>query len=248
MKAIIIEDEQLTAERLHKLVGEHTSISVLTTLYSVKSAIAWFQSNEAPDIVFLDIQLGDGTGFDVLESLSTYPQVIFTTAFDQYVMDAFKYNSVDYLLKPIQPEKLVDAVEKLKKVRGQSHLDQVIDELKTQMNGGYKKKFLIKTGLKFISVPVAKVAYFYSESSTTYLRTHDNQTHILDHSLDELERLIDPEQFFRINRSMMVSDGCLNSIESYFNNRLHVSLDPEYSESVIVSREKVKAFKTWLDH
>lgn len=248
MNAVIIEDEQLTAERLKSLVSKHTSIEVIQSFHSVKSAISWFQENESPDLIFLDIQLGDGTGFDILESLSTYPQVIFTTAFDKYVLDAFKYNSVDYLLKPVQPEKLVQAVEKLKKVRGQNSLSDVIGELKSQIQNSYKQKFLIKIGLKYLSIAIEEVAYFYSESSTTYIRTTKGDSHILDYSLDEVEKQIDPIRFFRVNRHMIVSAKSIASIDSYFNNRLLLSLTPTAKEHVVVSREKVKTFKAWLDH
>ena len=248
MKAIIIEDEQLTADRLRNLVARHTSVEVIHTLHSVKSANSWLQANESPDLIFLDIQLGDGTGFDVLESLSTYPQVIFTTAFDNYVLDAFKYNSVDYLLKPVQPEKLVQAVEKLKKVRGQDTLKDVLGALKSHLQQPYKQKFLVKTGLKYLSISIGEIAYFYSESSTTYIQTTAGHSHIIDISLDDVEKNVDPARFFRVNRHLIICDHSISSIDSYFNNRLLLSVLPAYSEHVIVSREKVKAFKQWLDH
>ncbi len=247
MNAIIIEDEKLTANRLSKLVGEHTSIIVIDTFYSVKSAKEWLQKHECPELLFLDIQLGDGTGFDILESLETFPQVIFTTAFDKYVLDAFKYNSVDYLLKPIQPDKLILAVEKLKKVRVQGDFSEVIGKLKTQLSSPYKQKFLVKTGLKYASISVSDIAYFYSESSTTYLKTNLGESMIVDHSLDELEALIDPLCFFRVNRHIMLCDKSITSIDSYFNNRLLVTVKPEFNENIIVSREKVRLFKDWLD-
>lgn len=247
MNAIIIEDEKLTADRLHKLVSEHTSIHVLNCIYSVKSARKWLQENECPELLFLDIQLGDGTGFDVLESLETFPQVIFTTAFDKYVLDAFKYNSIDYLLKPIQSDKLVQAVEKLKKVSEKSDFTEVIGKLKSQLSSPYKQKFLVKTGLKYASIPVQDIAYFYSESSTTYLMTAKAEAMIVDHSLDELEELIDPMCFFRVNRHMLLCDKSIDSIDSYFNNRLLLSVKPSFDDHIIVSREKVRSFKDWLD-
>ncbi|MEP1035060.1 LytTR family DNA-binding domain-containing protein [Ekhidna sp.] len=247
MKALIIEDEKLTADRLLKLVNEHTSINILNTCYSVKSARQWINENECPELLFLDIQLGDGTGFDVLESLETFPHVIFTTAFDKYVLEAFKYNSVDYLLKPVQSDKLVLAIEKLKKVRVQGDLSDVIGNLKSQLSSAYKQKFLVKTGLKYASIPVQDIAYFYSESSTTYLKTNHEESMIVDHSLDEIEELIDPSCFFRVNRYMLICDKNIVSIDSYFNNRLLLSVKPEYKENIIVSREKVRSFKDWLD-
>lgn len=247
MNAIIIEDEKLTADRLLKLVNEHTSVNILNTFYSVKSARNWLHENECPGLLFLDIQLGDGTGFDVLETLDTYPHVIFTTAFDKYVLDAFKYNSIDYLLKPVQADKLVMAVEKLKKIGGQGDISNMITKLRNQLSSPYKQKFLVKVGLKYSSIPVSEIAYFYSESSTTYLKTNQGEAMIIDHSLDELQELIDPLCFFRVNRHMMLCDKSITSIDSYFNNRLLVSVKPEINENIIVSREKVRSFKDWLD-
>ncbi|MEQ6167514.1 LytTR family DNA-binding domain-containing protein [Ekhidna sp. MALMAid0563] len=247
MNAIIIEDEELSANRLEKLVSEHTSIEVFGTFYSVKTALNWLRENETPDLLFLDIQLGDGTGFDILNELSSYPRVIFTTAFDKYVLDAFRYNSVDYLLKPVKSEDLIAAVEKLKKVHVQSDISAAVDSLRDHIKTGFKKKFLIKIGHKFQSIPVDDIAYFYSESSTTYLKTLKGDSLITDHSLDELQTMLNPEDFFRINRHMIVCDKYINSIDSYFNNRLILTLKPEFDEQVIVSREKVKAFKEWLD-
>lgn len=247
MNAIIIEDEQLTADRLKKLIIEHTSVKVIQTFYSVVSGKKWLAENEPPDILFLDIQLGDGTGFDILDALKSFPRVIFTTAFDKYVLDAFKYNSVDYLLKPVKSEDLVAAVEKLKKVQNQGDVGTIMSNLKSQLQGGYKKRFLVKTGHKFQSVPVEEIAYFYSESSTTYLRTVSGDSLIIDHSLDDLQKILNPDRYFRINRHMMICDDHIVTIDSYFNNRLLISLKPEFSTQVIVSREKVRAFKDWLD-
>ncbi len=248
MKAVIIEDEKLSADRLKKLINELGSIDVLTTCYSVRSANEWLQENGTPDLIFLDIQLGDGTGFDVLDSLKDFPQVIFTTAFDSYMLDAFKYNSLDYLLKPVKPEDLKKSIEKLDKVKNSKNdFDEVVAVLKDQLQKTYKKKFLVKIGLKYQSIPVKDIAYFYSETSSTFLRTQSGNSMIIDHSLDEVQSLIDPEDFFRINRHMIVCLESINSIDSYFNNRLLLSLTPNFEEHAIVSREKVKVFKGWLD-
>lgn len=247
MKAIIIEDEELSANRLQKMVREQTTVEVKSIFYSVNSALKWLRENECPDLLFLDIQLGDGTGFDVLDSLESYPHVIFTTAFDKYVLEVFKYNSVDYLLKPIKSDELVQAIEKIKKVKIHGELDNVIDSLKSSLKPGFKKKFLIKTGLKYHSISVEEIAYFYSESSTSYIMSKEGSSMIVDHSLDEIQSMVDPSLFFRINRHMIISDKHIKSIDSYFNNRLLLALNPKFEDHVIVSREKVKAFKEWLD-
>ena len=248
MKALIVEDEKLSADRLNKLLNEVGSIEVLNTCYSVKSACDWLVLNEVPELIFLDIQLGDGTGFDVLNSLEAFPKVIFTTAFDKYVLEAFKYNSLDYLLKPIKSEDLTQAINKLNKVRNtQGGFDEMVNAFKTHLQKTYKKKFLVKIGLKYQSIPVGEIAYFYSETSSTFLRTPNGNSMIVDHSLDEVQSLVDPEIFFRINRHMLVCLKSITAIDSYFNNRLLLSLSPDFDETVVVSREKVRAFKEWLD-
>ncbi len=248
MRVIIVEDEKLSADRLNKLINEIGSLEVVQTCYSVKSACEWLVQNPIPDLIFLDIQLGDGTGFDVLDSLEAFPQVIFTTAFDKYVLEAFKYNSLDYLLKPIKSEDLRQTINKLNKVKDtQSDIEGVVNELKTQLQKSFKKKFLVKTGLKYQSIPVKEIAYFFSEASSTFLRTKSGNSVIVDHSLDEVQSLVDPEEFFRINRHMLVYLESITSIDSYFNNRLMLSLAPDFDDSVVVSREKVRPFKEWLD-
>lgn len=247
MQAIIIEDEILTAKRLEKLVQEHTEVEIIESLHSVKSSVQWLSKHPKPEIIFLDIQLGDGSGFDVLESIGDFPFVIFTTAFDQYAIDAFKYNSVDYLLKPVKVEELQRSVDKYKKIRTNQELPEIIDQLKTQLFKKYKQKFLIKTGEKYHSIELEQIAYFYSEDGYSYLQTKEEKSHIVDHTLDELSVLLDPQLFFRINRHMIISSQQIESIDAFFNNRLMLKLKPDFKDDVIVSREKVKAFKQWLD-
>ena len=247
MKAIVIEDEILTAKRLTKLVHDNTDIEIIENLHSVKSAVKWLSENTKPDVIFLDIQLGVGSGFDVLESIGEFPFVIFTTAFDQYAIDAFKYNSVDYLLKPIKVEELLKAIEKFQKIRSSQDLPNILDQLKTQLFKKYKQKFLIKTGEKYHSIELDNVAYFFSEDGYSYLQTMDGKSHIVDNTLDELCALLDPKLFFRINRHMIVSSNQITSIDVFFNNRLILQLNPPFKGDVLVSREKVKAFKQWLD-
>lgn len=248
IRAIIVEDEKLTAERLEKLVYKHTNVLIEANLYSTKSAIEWLKNNTLPDVIFLDIQLGDGTGFDVLDSIDAYPHVIFTTAFDQYVLKAFKHNSLDYLLKPVKPEDLQAAVQKLDKVRSTTSASTAFDHLNASIFKKYKRKFLVKIGLKYRSVSIDEISYFHSQDSITYLRSKEGNSWIIDHSLDDLDALIDPQFFFRINRHMIVKEDQINSIDSYFNSRLSLELIPAFNEDAIVSREKVKAFKHWLDN
>lgn len=245
--AIIIEDEKLTADRLEKQINEQTDLQVVQKLFSVKSGIEWLQRNPLPEVIFLDIQLGDGTGFDVLEEIDAWPSIIFTTAFDQYVLEAFKYNSVDYLLKPVKPEELKKAVEKLQNIHRHTGLSAVVDQLNSQLFKKYKRKFLVKTGTKYKSITVEETSCFYSKDSCTYLRSESGESLILDQTLDQLVPLLDPKSFFRINRHIIVNADKIAGINSYFNGRLLLETEPVFEEEMIVSREKVKAFKQWLD-
>ena len=245
--SIVIEDEKLTADRLEKLIHEHTDLHVVQKLFSVKSATEWLKRNPLPDVIFLDIQLGDGTGFDVLEEIDAWPSIIFTTAFDQYVLEVFKYNSVDYLLKPIKPEELQQSVDKLKNIHSAADLSVVVDQLNNRLFKKFKRKFLVKIGTKYKSVSTAQVSCFYSKDSSTYLRSEAGDSLIIDRTLDELESLLDPKNFFRINRHIIVNEDKISAINSYFNGRLLLEIEPALEEEMIVSREKVKAFKQWLD-
>lgn len=231
-----------------ELVRSHTSLTVVDVLYSVATAKSWLDVNRVPDIIFLDIQLGDGTGFDILDHLkSSFPFIIFTTAFDEYTLRAFKYNSVDYLLKPIKPTELEAAVQKFERLNIEE-LSSKIEDLRNDLLKGFRSKFLIKTGLKYRSVATKEIAYFYSKEGTTYLRTDSAESMIVDQSLDMIESSLDPIRFFRINRHMIVKEDKIESIDSFFNGRLSLELVPGFEESVIVSRDKVKSFKQWLDH
>ncbi len=246
--ALIIEDEKYSADRMIELVKNHTSLSVIGVSYSVESAKKWLDANPTPDIIFLDIQLGDGTGFDILDHMNaSYPFIVFTTAFDEYTLKAFKYNSVDYLLKPIKSDELEAAVKKFERINSLELVNK-IEDLRRDILKGFRSKFLIKTGLKYRSVTIQEIAYFYSTDGTTYLRTGDSESLIMDQSLELIESSLDPELFFRVNRHMIVKEDAIGSIDSFFNGRLSLELSPNFEESVIVSREKVKPFKQWLDH
>lgn len=245
--ALIIEDEKYSADRMVELVKNHTPLNVVGVSYSVDSSKKWLDSNPTPDIIFLDIQLGDGTGFDILDHMQAFPFIIFTTAFDEYTLKAFKYNSIDYLLKPIKPDELEKAVRKFERVNA-AELSNKIEELRKDITKDYRKKFLIKTGLKYRSVAITEIGYFYSAESTTYLRTKQGESLIVDQSLDAIEESLDPLNFFRVNRHMIINECTIESIDSFFNGRLSLDLSPEFGENVIVSRDKVKSFKTWLDN
>lgn len=246
--ALIIEDEQLTADRLQKLLTDLTDINVVGQLTSVKSVVSWLETNPLPHILFLDIHLGDGTGFDVLDHIDGFPYIIFTTAYDKYTLEAFQYNSVDYLLKPIKPKELINAIHKIDKLNQANAQIVSIDKLKTTLEKKYKTRFLFKVGSKYQRMNIADLAYFYSHEGLNYARSCKGETYLTDFTMDELDQLLDPQDFFRCNRGMILRADNINEIHSYFNGRLLLKLKPEFTQSeVLVSREKVKAFKQWLD-
>ncbi|OEK02057.1 hypothetical protein BFP97_11225 [Roseivirga sp. 4D4] len=247
MKVVIIEDEALSAKRLAKLLGEvFPHMEVLTMLESVNASIAWFHENDYPDLIFLDIQLNDGTGFEILRKLDGYPHIIFTTAYEQYALDAFKFNSIDYLLKPIDKEELLTAVNKLEQIHKseESNYQDKIEALGKQLMPTFRERFLVKVGLQFKSILTDEIAYFSYKDGLSYLHTSD-QCLPIDYTLDQLIEELDPKAFFRINRQYVISLKSVKEIHSYFNSRLLLTLSPASEEEVIVSRERVLNFKIW---
>lgn len=253
MQALIIEDERLSANRLKVLIQKiDPDIEVLATLDSVNSSRLWFKDNSPPDILFLDIQLNDGLGFDVLAELENEVPVIFTTAYDNYAIKAFKFNSIDYLLKPIDEADLQHSIEKLKGQLKQSEpaearVGQDFGQLKKIITGDFKKRFLVKLGDQYRSVNVEDVAYFYYQDGMTYLLANDGKKYPVDYTMDQIEGLLHPLEFFRINRKLVVSLTCIKEIHSYFNSRLLLRLFPAIEDGVIVSRDRVADFKRWMD-
>ncbi len=249
MKAIIIEDEKLTAQRLLQLLTENApQIEVLVLLPSVKKATEWIAQHAAPDLVFLDIQLNDGTGFDVLDQWENHPPVIFTTAYDEYAIKGFKYNSLEYLLKPIVAHELRKAIEKVERLAVSTKPAMVpLADLKKWMQKEFKKRFMVKVGDQYKMVAVEETAYFFSQEGMAFLVGQLGKKWPIDYTLDQLEEILDPTHFFRINRKFILSVASITTIHSYFNSRLLLQLKPNADEEVIVSRERVAAFKQWLD-
>ncbi|MEO1049225.1 MAG: LytTR family DNA-binding domain-containing protein [Bacteroidota bacterium] len=251
MEVIIVEDERLTAERLRDLIHKcDNSIKVHDILPSVDRTLTWFKEHSNPDLMFLDIQLSDGTGFDVLKSLINCPPIVFTTAYDEHAIRAFKYNSVDYLLKPIHQEDLNTAIQKFRNLGDQPYYHAPappLEQLDKSVNGTYKKRFLIKVGEQFKTVEVNKIAYFHYEEGMTYLTQKGGLKLPLDYSLDQLEEILNPMDYFRVNRKYLVSLPAISQIHTYFNSRLLLKLDPNHEDEVIVSRDRVQDFKRWVD-
>lgn len=249
MKVVIVEDEQPAAAKLKRLIEEvQPGTQVLAVLESVVESINWFHQNPKPDLVFMDIQLDDGISFEIFDAIKLEAPVIFTTAYDEYAIRAFKVNSVDYLLKPIDKEALLTALQKFRKIHSESKsfetaLQAVIGQITTQ----YKSRFFIKVGIKYQSVPVEEICSFFVEERNTFLHTVNGKTFDLDYSLDQVRKLVDPRNYFRINRNFMVNINCISEIVSYSTSRLKLKLKHQNGQDLIVSRDKVAEFKQWMD-
>lgn len=249
--ALIIEDEYPAARRLSNLLKQCApECEILATIDSVRVAVRWLSENPAPEVIFMDIQLADGISFDIFSKVKIEVPVIFTTAYDEYALKAFKVNSIDYLLKPIEKEELEQAIQKYQRLvkRTVSYNQQTFDQMLEVLTGKkYKERFLIKIGQQLIQVPVVDVAYFYAEDRMVFAQCHHQKRHVIDYTLDQLEELTNPDHFFRINRKTLIFHGAIQKIQSYVNSRLILKLNPLAGQETIVSRERVVAFKEWLD-
>jgi len=250
-KIVIIEDEPPAARRLEKmLLANNKSIECVAKLESISAARKFFETDPDIDLVFMDIQLADGISFEIFTFCEIKAPIIFTTAYDNYMLQAFKVNSIDYLLKPIAQEELNQAFHQYEKLKHQhTPLTQFsIDQLLSSMQQKtYKERFLIKSGQHLSVVQVPEICYFMSEDGYVQLMTRENKKHLIEYNLDQLSDLLDPKVFFRINRKFILHINCIKKINSYFNSRLKLELIPNCQTEVIVSRERVSDFKRWLD-
>jgi DNA-binding LytR/AlgR family response regulator len=246
MKVVIVEDEALAAEKLQRLLQKvDAQIDVLKTLESVEEAVNWFSQNSSPDLIFMDIQLDDGISFEIFDAVKIDCPVIFTTAYNEYAIKAFKVNSVDYLLKPIEQEALELAIQKFKKLFGGStDFEEKIAKVFGQISPKYKSRFFVKIGMRYQSIPVENICCFFIEERNTILKTKQDKTYDLDYSLEQLQKMVDPGQFFRINRNSLLNINCIDEIISYSTNRLKLKVG---KTELIVSRDKVAEFKQWMD-
>lgn len=253
MRVLILEDEKLAAERLEQLLRDVApEAEVVALLPSVEAGRSWFAGNTAPDLILSDIRLLDGLSFQLFQEVVITAPVIFTTAYDQYAIRAFEVNSIDYLLKPIQSEKLRLAIEKarmrLQSVpEAQPSFQDLLKMLKSSGPSEYKSRFMVRLGQKIIAVPVEKVAYFFSENKLTFLVTHDQKKYPLDQPLDELVDLLNPQVFFRANRQFIVTFQSIAEIHPYFKGRIKLQLQPATTEEVVISSERSPDFKKWID-
>lgn len=256
IRAAIIEDEIPAARLLNKMLKElRPNWEILILPGNVEGAVKWFRSNPHPDILFLDIQLTDGVSFSFIEQADPESMIVFTTAYDEYAIRAFKVNSIDYLLKPIDKDSLSETLEKYERLTSKFYKEfnkqgDILEILQQISSPGkkYRTRFLISGDDKLFTLQVDDIAYFYTENKITFAVTHQNKEYIIDMSLDKLCEQLDPDRFFRTNRQTVVSVQAIQKIENYFLGKVVVRVIPSFKDKIIVSREKIGAFKLWLNY
>jgi DNA-binding LytR/AlgR family response regulator len=252
MNILIVEDEELAQKKLQKtLAAVDASANVVGITDSIESTVEWLQTNNSADLILMDIELADGQSFEVFNLVEVKAPVIFTTSYDEYALKAFKVNSVDYLLKPVQTEDLQAALTKYKKLsevkNGDLNVESLIKQIQQRLQPKeYRKRFLVKHAQKLVSVDVDDISYFYSDGRLNFFKTADAKKYVVDYTMDELEEMLDAEKFFRISRSFYVSIAAIEKIDDYFGNRLLLQLKPMVDKEALVSREKVADFKKWM--
>ncbi|MGL4293068.1 MAG: LytR/AlgR family response regulator transcription factor [Bacteroidales bacterium] len=253
--AVIIEDEVPAARLLHSMLCRLRPDWEITVLPgNIEDASLWFAQNSHPDLIFLDIQLADGNSFDFLEKAQPCSTIIFTTAYDEYAIRAFSVNSIDYILKPIDELRLLEAIVKYERLKTHYPLPQTDDYLPVVMDSlrqrekRYRSRFLISGADKLWTLQVTDVAYFYSENKITFAVTRQGETHVLDLSLEKLTEQLDPDRFFRANRQVLLCVDAIRRIEPHFNGKVVVLVMPDFKDKILISKEKASAFKLWLNY
>jgi len=250
---IIIEDEPASAARMQRLLKSiKPEMNIVGILDSLEASLEWLRKNPHPDLLFMDIQLGDGLSFELFDYLEIEVPVIFTTAYNEYVMEAFRLTSIDYLLKPIEQRDLERALDKLKKleqaaISNHNQQQAEMNRLQAMLNPSYKSRFLVKQGQRILPIPVDEVLGAVIRNHMVYLVSRNEKRYMVDLTMDQLEKSLDPERFFRINRQAIIHPDAIQMMEPYFNSRMHVKLNPGFEENQIVARERVSDFKAWLD-
>jgi DNA-binding LytR/AlgR family response regulator len=249
MNILVIEDERPAATRIINLIKELLpSAKIFGHLDSIDDSIKWLNSNPAPDLILSDIELADGQSFEIYKQVNIKSPIIFTTAYDQFAIKAFKLNSIDYLLKPIDPDELASAIQKYENQAKPPALDiQMLQSMIQNQQKQYKERFMVKVGEKIHSVPTKDISFFYSAQKATFIQTKDQKKYLIDYTLDQLESEIDPKDFFRLNRKYITSLIAIDEIITYSNSRLKINLKHCDDNDILVSREKVTTFKLWLD-
>jgi two-component system response regulator LytT len=258
MNILIVEDEELAIKKLKKtLASVDDQAVVVGESDSIKGAVSWLEQNPTPDLILMDIELADGQSFEIFNHTQVKSPVIFITSYDEYALKAFKVNSIDYLLKPVQKEDLQNALDKFRQMKAlyktepeaapRLSVEDIVKELQSKLQTKeYRRRFLVKLGQKLVSIEVDEIAFFFSDGRLNFFKTNDNRKFVVDYTMDELCDMLRPDSFFRISRSFLVSVNSVTQIHDYFGNRLLLELKPEIDKEAIVSREKVSEFKTWL--
>lgn len=252
MDVLIIEDEEGAYKNLCKMLKNYDpSIKVIGWFKSIKSTVSWFASNQNPDLIFLDIKLADGLSFEIFNKVKIEVPVIFTTAYHEFALKAFELNSVDYLLKPFSAKSLEKSINKLKRFHLKDNqllvekIKAVVESMSLKDNS-FKNRFLVKIGEKLLSIAVDDIAYFFRDE-LVMLVTKQDKKYAVNYSLDELEQIISPKLFFRINRQFLVNIQSVNVVHNYFGGKLKVEITPKYEGDVVISQEKASPFKNWMD-
>lgn len=259
MKLLIIEDEDLAARKLKKLVLEiDPEIEVVGMTESIETSVEWLQQHPAPDLILMDIELCDGQSFEIFNQVEVKSAVIFTTAYDEYALKAFRVNSIDYLLKPVREEDLRRGLEKYQSLKDRFgaearpaplNIDLLMEELRktqTAPQREYRERFLVKFGQRFVTVETDEIAYFFAEDRVNFIKTRAGQKYMIDYTLDELEQMLTPKAFFRANRQFIVHFKSVDTVQPYFNSKLKITLKPATDIEILISREKASAFKEWM--
>lgn len=248
MKVLIVEDEAPAFRRLQKILQEiEPEIEIVEVIDSVADTIKWLQTHQHPDLLFLDIQLSDGLSFEIFKEVEVLKPIIFTTAFDEYTLQAFKVNSIDYLLKPIKKDDLAQSLQKLQSLQqvAQPNISQLLGQLQLN-NRKFKNRFLVKHKEELLSVPTTEVAYFFTRYGVVRLVKHDGSSYPIDLNLDELQHQLDPEHFYRFNRQYLGNIAAISSVHKWHKSKLLLKLQPAATEEVTVSAERAADFKEWF--
>ena len=249
MNILLIEDEEPAAKRLQKMILEiEPEAKISDNIVSIVSGIKWLKENETPDLIISDIQLADGLSFEIFKAADVHCPVIFTTAYDQYAIEAFRVNSIDYLLKPVKKEELATAISKYKKLQQAApplNIEQLLKSIQPQTQD-YKKRFVVRYGEHIKTIGIEDVAYFYTEDKINFLTTKENRRFTIDFNLDALESMLDPAAFFRINRQYIICIHSIAEMFAYSKSRVLIKLNPPAKHETVVSTERSADFKLWL--
>lgn len=248
MKIVIIEDEIPAAKRIEKLIKEaDKNAEIIAKLDSIEASVNWFSKNPQPDLILMDIELADGQSFEIFNRIKITSPVIFTTAYDEFALKAFKVNSIDYLLKPIEIQSLKQSLDKWNALKGNSQSNNMSSLIESFSAKKYKNRFLVKIGERLIAIENEQIAYFMTEDKYSFIISTENKKYILDQSLDEIENMLAPRLFFRLNRQFIAPFKSIEAIHNHLNGKLKIILKPTQKEEIYVSREKASDFKFWLD-